>query len=739
MNAPTGTKLRKLQVVLAHLWRASPVLWAVGVAGLFGTGRFHAFWACGWTEAVALGGLLAALAVVGVRRLRRSLQGSPPRLVDDLELGLLLLSLAESVALLGGGVQSPLYPTVYLVMAFLVAFLRPAAGVLLTGLALGLDALAFLGLHALPSGWPDYAAHAGFLTLFALLYQLVLAAQIVASRRAEGQAVARRLRQFEERAREYRLIASGSEGSDQSPEGKARWVAAAVREVEQAVGSALEVAELSLHTHTCAVFLLSSDDRALKLHDCRSRSDALRREPFDAGEGVLGSVVRKRQAVRVTGNFRSLGYYERATPVKSVLAVPLLDRRGSRSSPDGVVGEGATGFVRGVLVADRLTDQPFNADDETLLAAVGREVLRSIEVERVMGYVKRARDEKDRFYRAIEELNRTAKPEEVFEAALEICRSILPIDFGAITLVEDAPGAPRQHRIVKVAGVHAGQALTGHAFADNNGLCADVVRYGTTLPGSGVKLGDRPSVFDGEAQLRGIQALKIIPLRSADRVLGTLVAASRKKGAFEADAVRMAEVVGMQVAQALQRAQLFSEVERMATTDGLTGLTNHRHFQALFDQRLALAKRYQKPLSFILCDIDHFKAVNDNHGHPAGDAILKGVARVIAAQARETDVVARYGGEEFALVLPETDSVAARALAERIRAAIEATPFAIGNGGSLKITLSLGLSTFPDAADAKQELIDRADQALYAAKRGGRNRWVLAEPKAARPALVVGR
>jgi two-component system, cell cycle response regulator len=215
------------------------------------------------------------------------------------------------------------------------------------------------------------------------------------------------------------------------------------------------------------------------------------------------------------------------------------------------------------------------------------------------------------------------------------------------------------------------------------------------------------------------------------------VAASRKKGAFDDDAVRMAEVVGMQVAQALQRAQLFSEVERMATTDGLTGLTNHRHFQSLLDQRLALAKRYQKPLSFILCDIDHFKAVNDNHGHPAGDAILKGVAQVISAQARETDIVARYGGEEFALVLPETDSAAARSLAERIRAAIEAKAFPIAGGSSLKITLSLGIATFPEAADAKQELIDRADQALYAAKRGGRNRWVRAEPKSVAPARTA--
>jgi diguanylate cyclase (GGDEF)-like protein len=699
-------------------------------AAALAAGRVRPFAASGWPEIAELGLLLAALGFVGVRRLRRAVEGWVPRLADDVEFGALLLALAESVALLGGGVRSPLYPIVYLVMAFLVAFLRPAAGAILTGIALGLDLTAFVGLGALPAAWPDCAAHAGFLTLFALLYQLVLAAQVAASRRAEGQAVARRVRQIEEWAREYRLIASGSEGVDPSPEGQARWMAAAVKEVEQAVGAALEVAECALRTHSCAVFLLSADDRELRLHDCRSVGEALRREPFPSGEGILGGVVRRRMALRLHGEFKGVSYYEGSVPVQSVLAVPLLDRRGRRSSAEGTGDPG--GQVRGVLVADRLSDLPFTDEDERLLQAVGREVLRSIEVERVMGHIKQARDEKDRFYRAMEVLNRTTKPEEVFDTTLELCRSLVPMDFAALTLVEDRPGEPRRHRIVKVAGVHAGQALAGHVFPDNTGLCSNVVRYGTPLPGHGVFLGERPAVFDDEAQLRGLQALKILPLKSGDRMLGTLVAASRRRGAFDDEAVRTLEVLALQAGQSLQRAQLFAEVERMATTDGLTGLTNHRQFQSLLDQRLALAKRYGKPLSFILCDIDHFKTVNDTYGHPAGDLILKGVARILEAQARETDIVARYGGEEFALVLPETDSGAARILAERIRAAIEAASFQTETG-TLKITLSLGVATFPDAAEEKQPLIERADQALYAAKRSGRNRWVLAEP---RPAAV---
>jgi two-component system cell cycle response regulator len=721
-------RLRSRLLPLAY--SAAAVLFGLTMVGL---GRFKSFQGCGWPEIAALGALWIALISSAVRRVRSAFSGTAPTLLDEVELGALLLVTAEAVALLGGGVQSPLYPVVYLVMAFLVAFLRPRAGVLLTGLALVFDLLAFLGLRALPSAWPEYAAHAGFLTLFAVLYQGVLAAQVTASRRAEGAAVARRLRQFEERAREYRLIASGAEHSEAGPEAQARWVAAAVREVEQAVGAALDVAECALHTHTCAVFLLSPDDRELRLQECRSPSDALVREPFNAGEGILGGVVKRRMPLRLHGAFKGVNYYQREVPVKSLLAVPLLERRVPRSTLE--LDEAPTeplGFVRGVLLADRLEDKPFEDEDERLLQAVGRDVLRAIEIERVMGYIKSARDEKDRFFRAIEELNRAAKPDEVFETALDICRSLAPIDFGAITLCEeegDDTGVARFHRIVRVSGVHGGQALQGHRFKDNNGLCANVVRYGTPLPGRGVRLGERPLVFGDEAELRGIQALKILPLKSGDRVLGTLVAASRRRGAFDDDVVRVLEVIALQAAQSLQRAQLFAEVERMAVTDGLTGLHNHRHFQNLLDQRLALARRYGKPLSLLLCDIDHFKTVNDTYGHPVGDTVLRGVAKLLSAQARAVDQLARYGGEEFAVILPETDTSAARALAERIRAAVAAAELRT-TLGPIKVTLSLGVATFPDAADDKQALIDRADQALYAAKHAGRNRCVVAPPKA---------
>ena len=185
----------------------------------------------------------------------------------------------------------------------------------------------------------------------------------------------------------------------------------------------------------------------------------------------------------------------------------------------------------------------------------------------------------------------------------------------------------------------------------------------------------------------------------------------------------MLEVIAIQAAQAVLRAQLFEQMERMATTDGLTGLLNHRTFQSRLDEAIAAARRYGRKCSFILTDIDHFKSVNDTYGHPTGDLVLKGVSRILREQARDTDIVARYGGEEFAIIMPETDTRGAVVIAERIREAVKAEVFQTEQG-PLKITMSLGIATFPEHATEKQPLIDLSDQCLYFAKRHGRNQSV---------------
>jgi diguanylate cyclase (GGDEF)-like protein len=292
----------------------------------------------------------------------------------------------------------------------------------------------------------------------------------------------------------------------------------------------------------------------------------------------------------------------------------------------------------------------------------------------------------------------------------------------AFTLTEEE-GGKKRHRVMRVAGVTSARALENHVFADNNGLVANVVRYGAPLPGRDVRQMENPVIFDDEAAVKGLAGLKIFPLKAGDRVLGTLVAGARRRGVLDDEAMRVLEVLAIAAAQSILRAQLFEQMERMATTDGLTGLFNHRTFQARADEQLALARRYKRKLSLILTDVDHFKSVNDTYGHPIGDVVLKGVARILQETGRDTDVVARYGGEEFALVMPETDAAGAKVIAERIREKVQATTFDT-ELGPLKITLSLGVATFPESADDKHVLVEKADQCLYFAKHHGRNRSV---------------
>ena len=170
----------------------------------------------------------------------------------------------------------------------------------------------------------------------------------------------------------------------------------------------------------------------------------------------------------------------------------------------------------------------------------------------------------------------------------------------------------------------------------------------------------------------------------------------------------------------------FRRVASQATTDGLTGLANRR----TLDEELVLewrrADRVGDSLAFILLDLDDFKRVNDTHGHQAGDAVLRAVGQVLLEGVRQVDLAGRYGGEEFALVLPETDLPGALKLAERLRVALETTPVELADGKTLQVTASFGVA-LKDELSSADELVAVADEALYAAKRAGKNR-VMPDP-----------
>ena len=181
--------------------------------------------------------------------------------------------------------------------------------------------------------------------------------------------------------------------------------------------------------------------------------------------------------------------------------------------------------------------------------------------------------------------------------------------------------------------------------------------------------------------------------------------------------------VASELAVASENSRLFKLTQHLATTDELTGLANYRQLQQRLDAEVARATRYEKHLSLLMLDADDFKGFNDAFGHIAGDRALADMGAILGSCLREVDLSARYGGEEFAVVLPETDASGAYVVAEKVREAIESHLFGDeAEGRTSHLSVSVGLATFPTHADSKETLLREADDALYRAKSGGKNR-----------------
>ena len=245
-------------------------------------------------------------------------------------------------------------------------------------------------------------------------------------------------------------------------------------------------------------------------------------------------------------------------------------------------------------------------------------------------------------------------------------------------------------------------------------------RAGRPLPGS--QVASRGPAFS----LQGLEPDGLaVPLLSQERLVG-LLWVGRKEGirSYPAEEVDLLNLLAHHVAIVFENARLFES----ATYEGLTGLLRREAILEQLDRELERALRYGRPLTIAMADLDHFKAVNDRHGHLGGDALLRRMAQVVAEGLRGTDWVGRYGGEEFLLLLPETDLAGAAAVAEKIRHQVQGTPVPMEEGVPARVTISVGLGTLSDLLGPGQErvtardLIAAADRSLYEAKHAGRNR-----------------
>jgi diguanylate cyclase (GGDEF)-like protein len=251
---------------------------------------------------------------------------------------------------------------------------------------------------------------------------------------------------------------------------------------------------------------------------------------------------------------------------------------------------------------------------------------------------------------------------------------------------------------------HLGAVVTGGRALWRNDLTMEL-RFKETLPRGGMR------------------SDMTIPLRSRGQATGALRVACRRRHAYEPEDFEILERLADVMAMAVENQRLLQVTRRMAEVDGLTGVCNRRHFQVLLSREAERSRSGGQPLALLLADVDRFKDVNDRHGHPAGDAVLQHVARILSRRLRRSDVVARYGGEEFAVLLPGTDREAAASLAEELRREIESTAAALpAPAEPIRVTMSFGVASLPSDAAEEAALVAAADRALYHAKHGGRNR-----------------
>ena len=665
--------------------------------------------------AIAAGVALGVLLVARGRKRARAIEGT---LLCELELGTLVVVAAVGAAeRIDGSLDGRSFPAVYVAVGLVSALARPAASLVVLAIAPGQDAAVRLLGYGEPTPFRGLS-HLGFMLVFAAQNLAFLRAEIARIRSASRARLDAEIARLRDDARSYRLLGApagarapghahtaGRHGDEE------RLARSGVEEIHQSVLFALRLARESLGLYTAMLLWQNDDGTHLRISELCSDAQNLSEGPFLAGDGILGAALAQRAAVAASGLKPSykLPYYLGACPVRAVLALPVFEH----------------GVLRGVLVVDRLDDRAFTPREQGLVEEAGRYAVRAIQNERVFVQLERAKVEQGKLYRAAEALGAATTEGDVIEAGVKSAREITSVDFAAVTLYDDAS---KMHEIRAVSGDGAGE-IVGQRFRHNNGLCAMVLQNRHPLPYRGEYDAARQTVFTRRVAPPPMPSIVVLPLLVHERPLGTLVLGSRRRAAFNDAARSTLEVLASHMAVSLSNARMLRRLEELATMDGLTGLLNKRAMLEVAGQKIAAAKRFDRHLSVLVTDIDHFKKVNDNHGHDVGDVVIKGLGEILRRAKRNTDAVARFGGEEFVIICEETDARGAMLLAERVREELARTTFhppgkagAGGQGLAVSVTCSIGVATYPEAGATWEEMFKAADEALYVSKRSGRDR-----------------
>ncbi len=374
----------------------------------------------------------------------------------------------------------------------------------------------------------------------------------------------------------------------------------------------------------------------------------------------------------------------------------------------------------GILALDSFEPDRYDEDQARLVAAFAGHVAIALENVRLYQSALQSAKRLATLYKLSQRISANLQPDEVYHAIHKATKDLMACDSFILSLYDDATQTINDVYFVDHA---IPQKLTSRPMGV--GLASKVITEKKTVFYNhfNINMVKRTNaVLVGEDKDESVvRSLIIVPLKLGKTIKGIMSTQSYSADAYSQEDKETLELLASHAVIALENSTLFSEVQELAITDSLTKVNNRRRFFDLAEQEFERSRRYNRPLSLIMLDIDHFKRVNDTYGHAAGDTVLERLAQLCQKSLREVDVFARYGGEEFVILLPETTSQEALLTAERIRQLVARTPIEIASD-SLTITISFGIVELDKSCKNVEELLDRSDQAMYASKRNGRNR-----------------
>lgn len=322
-------------------------------------------------------------------------------------------------------------------------------------------------------------------------------------------------------------------------------------------------------------------------------------------------------------------------------------------------------------------------------------------------------------YEVSQMISSTLEPDELYNIMLDVVKTLGFNEFALLVFDDET------HKLtVKTAyGFKDNQKVKDLVFELGEGISGIVAQKRQPVYIKDTTREDTYLHYKGEKQEEG--SFFSIPLISHERLMGVMNFTRPGVDSFSTNEIRLLNSLANQIAIAMENTRLYAKTKELSVTDELTHIYNRRHFQNMLQMEWRRAKRFNRNISLLMVDVDHFKEYNDSYGHLEGDQVLKTIAQVLADNVREVDTVARYGGEEFSIILTHTDAEDAYQVAQKLCALVAAYPFRDESKNiDTPVTVSIGVATYPEDAVNMEDLINHADIALYKAKNQGRNRVV---------------